>query len=122
MNHTLRSVIEEELQKAYERGVQDGMKREHAMWVLAKIGQEIEAQPDKTDIQIGLTYEEANPPEELARLEQAMIEAWKPIPKKEWVGLTDEERSELWWSTDMGGMPEHDYGKKVEALLKEKNT
>ena len=42
--------------------------------------------------------------------------------KKEWVGLTDEERSELWWSTDMGGMPEHDYGKKVEALLKEKNA
>ena len=41
--------------------------------------------------------------------------------KKEWVGLTDEERSELWWSTDMGGMLEHDYGKKVEALLKEKN-
>ena len=42
MNHTLRSVIEEELQKAYERGVQDGMKREHALWQLAKIGQEIE--------------------------------------------------------------------------------
>jgi hypothetical protein len=42
MTDTLKSVIEEELQKAYERGVQDGMKREHAMWVLAKIGQEIE--------------------------------------------------------------------------------
>jgi hypothetical protein len=103
MTDTLKSVVEEELQKAYERGVQDGMKREHAMWVLAKIGQEIEAQPvawmwdinngagyssrgigfeqtnipfakhtplytappqpEKTDMQIGLTYEEANPPE-----------------------------------------------------------
>lgn len=42
--------------------------------------------------------------------------------KKEWVGLTDAERSELWWGTDMGGMPEHEYGKKVEAKLKEKNT
>ena len=41
--------------------------------------------------------------------------------KKKWKGLTAKERSELWWSTDMGGMPEHDYGKKVEALLKEKN-
>ena len=30
-------------------------------------------------------------PEELAQLEQAMIEAWKPIPQREWVGLTDEE-------------------------------
>jgi hypothetical protein len=25
-----------------EAGIQEGMKREHAMWVLAKIGQEIE--------------------------------------------------------------------------------
>ena len=42
MTETLKSVIEEELQKAYERGVQDGIKQEHAMWVLAEIGQEIE--------------------------------------------------------------------------------
>lgn len=42
MTDTLKSVVEEELQKAYERGVEDGMKREHAMWVLAEIGQEIE--------------------------------------------------------------------------------
>jgi hypothetical protein len=109
----------EELQKAYERGVQDGMKREHAMWVLAKIGQEIEAQPDKTDIQIGLTYEEANPPEELARLEQAMIEAWKPIPKKEWVGLTDEERSEI--LLDFLCDPSTEHIRDIEAKLKDKN-
>lgn len=122
MTDTLKSVIEEELQKAYERGVQDGMKREHAMWQLTAIGQEIEhvhaedisservhkteenehepvawmwdinngagyssrgigfeqtnipfakhtplyavpPQPKKTDMQIGLTYEEANPPQ-----------------------------------------------------------
>jgi len=42
MIDTLKSAIEEELRKAYERGVQDGMKREHAMWQLARIGQEIE--------------------------------------------------------------------------------
>jgi len=41
--------------------------------------------------------------------------------KKEWVGLTDEERTELWWNTDMSGMPEHDYGKAIEAKLREKN-
>jgi DNA-binding CsgD family transcriptional regulator len=41
--------------------------------------------------------------------------------RKEWVGLTDEERTELWRNTDMSGMPEHDYGKAVEAKLKEKN-
>lgn len=44
------------------------------------------------------------------------------LPKKEWVGLTDEERSELWWNIDMNGMPEHDYGKAIEAKLKEKNS
>jgi len=41
---------------------------------------------------------------------------------KPWVGLTAKERSELWWKTDMSKMPEHDYGKAVEAKLKEKNT
>lgn len=46
MTDTLKSVVEDELQKAYERGVRDGMKREHALWQLAKIGQEIEAQPE----------------------------------------------------------------------------
>lgn len=42
--------------------------------------------------------------------------------RREWAGLTAAERMELWWGTDMDGMPEHAYGKKVEALLKEKNT
>jgi hypothetical protein len=28
--------------QGYQAGIQEGMKREHAMWVLAKIGQEIE--------------------------------------------------------------------------------
>jgi hypothetical protein len=40
---------------------------------------------------------------------------------KRWVGLTKDERSELWGLTDMEGMPEHDYGKAVEALLRKKN-
>jgi hypothetical protein len=43
-------------------------------------------------------------------------------PQLPWVGLTDEERSELWWNTDMSDMPEHDYGKAIENKLKEKNT
>ena len=42
MTDTLKSVVEEELQKAYERGVQDGMKQERALWELSSIGQEIE--------------------------------------------------------------------------------
>ena len=50
MTDTLKSVVEEELQKADERGVQDGMNREHALWVLAKIGQEIETEEDKVKV------------------------------------------------------------------------
>jgi hypothetical protein len=41
--------------------------------------------------------------------------------QRRWVGLTAKERSELWWKTDMSKMPEHDYGKAIEAKLKEKN-
>jgi hypothetical protein len=43
-------------------------------------------------------------------------------PPREWVGLTDEERTNLWWQVDMKDMPEHGYGKAIEAKLKEKNT
>ena len=42
MTDTLKSVVEDELQKAYERGVQDGKKQERALWELSRIGQEIE--------------------------------------------------------------------------------
>lgn len=43
-------------------------------------------------------------------------------PKIKWRGLTAKERTELWWSMDSSGMPEHTYGKAIEAKLKEKNT
>ena len=42
MTDTLKRVVEDELQKAYERGVQDGKKQERALWELSRIGQEIE--------------------------------------------------------------------------------
>ena len=41
--------------------------------------------------------------------------------KYAWKSLTDAERTEVWWSMDMSGMPEHDYGKAIEAKLKERN-
>ena len=43
-------------------------------------------------------------------------------PVRKWVGLTRKERSELWSAMDWSGMPEHEYGKAIEAKLKEKNT
>jgi DNA-directed RNA polymerase subunit F len=72
---------------------------------------------------VGLTDEEANPPEELARLEQAMIEAWKPIPKKEWVGLTAEEidAAALANGFRKGSIRLTQIINAIEAKLKEKN-
>jgi hypothetical protein len=60
---------------------------------------------------------------ELHRLKNALEMANRALDaKRKWVGLTKAERSELWWNTDPSGMPEHDYGKALEAKLKEKNT
>ena len=60
---------------------------------------------------------------ELHRLKNALDMANKALDaRRKWVGLTAKERRELWWATDMSGMPEHDYGKAIEAKLKEKNT
>jgi len=41
-------------------------------------------------------------------------------PKREWVGLTDEEATKLWDSTD--DRDSWELIKRVEAKLKEKNT
>ena len=45
--------------------------------------------------------------------------------KREWVGLTDEERNQLWRDVVKWGDPSHDdvdLMKALEAKLKEKNT
>ena len=57
-------------------------------------------------------------PEELAQLEQAMIEAWKPIPQREWQGLTDEEIEKCY----LGSFDEGQFARAIEAKLREKNT
>ena len=57
--------------------------------------------------------------EELARLEQAMIEAWKPIPKREWVGLTPADRVACEQSAKGNYVA---LWAAIEAKLKEKNT
>lgn len=58
----------------------------------------------------------------LLLLVPALVILFRVLDRKEWVGLTDEERIALWWSLDWNGMPEHEYGKAIEAKLKEKNT
>ena len=56
-------------------------------------------------------------------VEQAIPEA--EIYKREWVGLTDEERNKLWREVVGWGDPSHDdedLMKAIEAKLKEKNA
>lgn len=56
-------------------------------------------------------------------VEQAIPEA--EIYKREWIGLTDEERNNLWREVVGWGDPSHDdedLMKAIEAKLKEKNT
>ena len=40
--HTIMSMAK----RVYEMGIKEGMRREHAMWQLAKIGQEIETKDE----------------------------------------------------------------------------
>ena len=63
-----------------------------------------------------------NASHEMEQLLKEVLEYRKEKKPRKWVGLTKAERSELWWSTDTSGMPEHDYGKALEAKLKEKNN
>jgi hypothetical protein len=44
-----------------------------------------------------------------------------PQPQREWVGLTDEEISQLWLGTSPY-FNEEDFARAIEAKLKEKNT
>jgi len=64
---------------------------------------------------------------EIQALRQAIAQAEKQEPHKEWVGLTDEEMSELYnknydlYDTDMTYMDFFIVQRDVEAKLKEKN-
>jgi hypothetical protein len=96
------------------------------------------AQPEKTDMQIGLTYEEANPPEPtgsfsswentmcnvLGTMRTQTQNAWhdgyaSAKAEREWVGLTDEEVQEI--VLDFLCDPGQEHIHAIEAKLKEKN-
>jgi hypothetical protein len=40
-------------------------------------------------------------------------------PQRTWVGLTDDEHCDIWYKESLDWM---EYGKAIEAKLKEKNT
>ena len=56
------------------------------------------------------------------KLGQAMTFAKKELPKREWVGLTDEEQTQVAWSCGAMSVDWLDFARAIEAKLKEKNT
>jgi hypothetical protein len=67
--------------------------------------------------------EEFNRIEREASLRKAAVLV--AITKKEWIGLTDQERNQLWRDVVKWGDPSHDdvdLMKAIESTLKERNT
>ena len=95
---------DDEVDDAYKRGLHDGMKQERALWELSRLGQEIEAQPEQGPA-AWLTEER------YAQLHTA---------QRPWVGLTQKERNDVWYSVRFTGPDE--LAKAIEDKLKEKNT
>ena len=82
--------------------------------------------PCKPDI-FELTYELAQPaqPEPVAKLFGSLPVYETTPPQREWVGLTDTERNDIWKKEVGWGDPSHDdedLMKAIEQALKEKNT
>ena len=145
MNSTLKSIVEEELQKAYERGVQDGKKQERALWELSRIGQEIEHVHAVNISEERVHKTEKNEHAPVGRFAKFSDGIWKEVtdgsagqplytapPQREWVGLTDDDVeyaiAAIYKGFDINprNQIEIDYLsrviKTVEAKLKEKNT
>ena len=143
-----------EVNAAYERGRQEGMKQERALWTLTKVGQEIEAQPvswtgngsaERREInaptgfffQVDKRLEEDDDIQDykkpVGRFAKFTDGIWREVtegsagvplhtspPKREWVGLTDEEIWKVSYDfTESEGFRQGAYWAQNE--LKEKN-
>ena len=62
-------------------------------------------------------------PDDFVDLDSDGLPYWKPLyttpPQRTWVGLTDDEHCDIWYKESLDWM---EYGKAIEAKLKEKNT
>jgi hypothetical protein len=71
-----------------------------------------------------VAYYYENPPGKRGVSLYKETEEWQPLytapPKREWVGLTDEEVDALLWKMSLGAVDED--VRTIEAKLKEKNT
>ena len=83
--------------------------REHAMYEVQRLGQGIEQEPVCPDCKAKVLYE------------CVACSSNNYPPQRTWVGLTDEEVTDLWHKTEPY-YDEYDFAKAYEAKLKEKNT
>ena len=111
-----------EVNAAYERGRQEGMKQERALWELSRVGQEIEAKPaqpvswtgngsaERRDIEAptGFFFQVDKRLEEDDDIQDY---------KKPWVGLTEDEVIDVFKEKNA-----IKFARAIEAKLKEKNT
>jgi len=86
--------------------------REHAMYEVQRLGQEIEQEPVCPDCKAKVLYE------------CVACSSNNYPPQHTWVGLTDEDAEEVWQSVQASDF--HDcvkpFAQGIEAKLKEKNT
>jgi len=99
--------------EAFAKLVAEKALAEHAMQKVQRLGQEIEQEPVAWQWLGSAHFRKKLP-------KNADITAWNPLyttpPQRTWVGLTNKERAECWETIPELAM------KKVEAILKEKNT
>lgn len=97
--------------------------------VLAALRERL-AQPEQEPVWIQPNHlQKARQAPFLCRVEPAKRDDFVPLyttsPQRQWQGLTDEERNNLWRKVVGWGDPSHDdedLMKAIEAKLKEKNT
>jgi hypothetical protein len=108
-----------EVNAAYERGRQEGMKQERALWTLTKVGQEIEAQPVSWTGNGSAERREINAPTGFFFQVDKRLEEDDDIQdyKKPWVGLTEDEVIDVFKEKNA-----IKFARAIEAALKEKNT
>ena len=75
-----------------------------------------------TDVQQEMEQKPAIYPEEARELGLEEIPYYSHPPRREWVGLTDEEKENLYKQADAGNWDDEPLLDAVEALLKEKNS
>lgn len=118
-----------EVDAAYEAGRQEGMKQKRALWELSKLGQEIEAQPERTGWPAGLLQDDDRKLSKwLASKPDAKHIVDMAQPQRQWVEPTDEEIDRV---TDAQWARNNDkpiyaayraYARAIAVVIKEKNT